>query len=182
MHSTLKLVHPLGEQGAALASKTSVRFESYLEGHQLKVRFEVRSSKSPHVNPALSLSGSQWGLWDWDVVELFLRVGPEAYYEFQVSPLNQHFELKIFEPRKRFDRDFTSGFTHRAFGLNGGQGWGAEMDIPLHALGGSPGAVDLIGNAFAILGAGVERTYWSLHLPPQEVPDFHLPERFAPIL
>jgi hypothetical protein len=173
----LRLVHP----AATPAGLGPVTVVLALEGDELTARFDV-TCDSTHSNPALARDASQWGLWDWDVVELFLqpRAGDSTYYEFQVSALGQFFELEIFEPRKRFNKEFSSGFGHKASMRPGG--WTAEMRIPLAKLGWKGDAAMLRGNAFAILGAPSPRSYWSLFLPPQQKPDFHLPEKFLPLL
>lgn len=168
----LRLVHP-NPLKTALPAGSGVSIDFELKNGTLIARFDVRYPGT-NVNPALAKGDPQWGLWDWDVVELFLECGRESdgsYLEFQVSPLGQHFELKIFEPRKRFDRDFRSGFQHEAKQVSEGH-WQAEMRIPFK--GNRPR-----GNAFAILGPEGAKTYWSLFLGPQEIPDFHLPERFS---
>lgn len=55
-----------------------------------------------------STNYANWGLWEYDVVELFLQRRKEErdltapYLEVQLSPLNQRFALIIVEPRKIF--------------------------------------------------------------------------------
>ena len=174
MHK-LRLVNPERAAGGV-----HVRFS--LEGDRLVAAFEVEATgEEPSVNPDLPADASAWGLWDWDVVELFVRANARpTYYEFQVSPLGQYFELEIFEPRKRFNRDFTSGFRQSVTRSRSG-GWQARFEIPLSRLGWDGRPESLVGNAFAILGPAGHRTYWSLFLPPQQTPDFHLPDRFRPL-
>jgi hypothetical protein len=169
-----QLVHP---ENAAHA--TRVDADIRLEGSRLSARFQVRSARPVSSNPGLPSNQSQWGLWDWDVVELFVSCTPGRlpYYEFQVSPLGQHFELEIHEPRKRFNREFRSGFTYSARHLSGGD-WDAEMSIPLTRLGWDGDPASITGNAFAILGPSDARTYWSLFEGQQVKPDFHIPHRF----
>jgi hypothetical protein len=158
---------------------SSIRVGFSLEREELIARFEVQpSGTTPNVNAKLPLGASQWGLWDWDVVEIFVRPSSSpTYYEFQLSPLGQFFELEIFEPRKRFNREFKSGFGHSVQTL--GAGWRAEFRIPLRELGWDGNPKHIVGNAFAILD-DKPRTYWSLYLPKQTKPDFHLPEYFQP--
>jgi hypothetical protein len=142
------------------------------------VAFDVQTD-SINTDPALSTDEPHWGLWERDVVELF--VSPQQgcpYYEFQVSPLNQYFELELLEPRVRYDRSYRSGIQHSAKVHAPGR-WEAEMLIPLAAIG-ADADTTLIGNAYTILGER-PRTFWSLYLPPQERPDFHLPQHFRPL-
>ncbi|MEW6055062.1 MAG: hypothetical protein AB1540_00480 [Bdellovibrionota bacterium] len=175
---SLKIVH--SESGSSGLEKTQVKVEFDLDSRAalLKAKFKVDGVPS-FTNSKLPMGASAWGLWEWDVVEVFLRASPQpTYYEFQISPLGQYFELEIFKPRKKFNKDFSSGFTHSSKVLSE-TAWEAEFGIPLKKLGWTGAKEDLQGNAFAILGK--PRSYWSLFLPAQEKPDFHLPRHFKPI-
>ncbi|MBI3556580.1 MAG: hypothetical protein HY074_09980 [Deltaproteobacteria bacterium] len=159
--------------------EVGVSFEPPRDG-LLKVRFEVRGAL-PRVNAALRTDKSQWGLWDWDVVELFVSANDSAiYYEFQLSPLDQFFELEIFEPRVRINKEFVSNFVH-AVEQVAADAWKAVFKIPLAPLGWDGKMDSLRGNAFAILGPPGARSYLSLNLPKQAKPDFHLPQYFKKI-
>ena len=91
-----------------------------------------------------------------------------------MSPLNQFFQLEIFKPREKFNRDYKSGFEHDVLVTR--FGWQATMNISLTALKWDGREESIRGNAFAILGK--VKSYHSLFLPKQEKPDFHLPEHF----
>jgi hypothetical protein len=179
----LSLVH--AEPGADTArAGVRVTFSLDQAARRLTAHYEVRGSV-PNVNPGLARGSSQWGLWDWDVVELFVTARGAAslphYFELVVSPLGQQFELEIHDPRIRTNRDFVSGFAPSA-AATGPDSWTATMSIPLDALGWDGQASSLVGNAFAILGPKGKRGYWGLTLPSQDKPDFHLPRYFAPLL
>lgn len=164
-----------------------VRMGVALEGgggaQNLVACFDVYGHK-PRSNSALSLDRSQWGLWEWDVVELFVRANSRSptYYEFQLSPLGQFFELEIFEPRKRFNQSFESGFRHEVTPPDIEGRWRATFRIPLARLGWDGRPESIQGNGFAILGEPASKTYWSLHLPMQLKPDYHLPQYFRPLV
>ena len=186
MLQPLRLVHP-----ASIQHTEHVEVGFGLAGDRLRVRFEVQSN-GLHLHPDLEGPGPHWGLWDWDVVELFLHVGSSEgaavpYYEFQVSPLGQTFELLIRQPRKDTDTRFRSGFLSGAWILedeNGRARWEAWMEIPLRPLGWTGQVASLRGGAFAILGDGAvlgPKRFWSLFLQPQKTPDFHLPDQFRPL-
>lgn len=151
------------------------------EGEILCADFKV--SHSPLcVNPNWSTSESIWGLWEKDVVEVFVRGDRQSrYFEFQVSPLGQYFELEIFEPRVRTNRSYVSGANFSA-AVKEGNGWSASLRIPLKSIMWTGEDEQLVGNAFACLGPVEKRTYWSLFLPEQKKPDFHLPKYFRPLL
>lgn len=185
----LSLVHPRESAGATQVS-ASVDFK-LSDMETLEATFEVHGDPF-NCNEALPKDSSQWGLWDWDVVELFVTVEPPEghatpskatpkYYEFQVSPIGQFFELEIFEPRKKFNKSFSSGFKYNVFQLETNK-LQVKMSIPLKQLGWRGNPADIRGNAFAVLGKPESRTYWSVFLPQQERPDFHLPEFFKPLL
>ncbi len=185
MSSPLHLTHPrgLGRDAYGNRQKESVEVGFGLAGDRLRVRFEVKTFEITP-NPELETGSPQWGLWDWDVVEVFLSVngakGSLPYYEFQVSPLGQYFELKILEPRKQTDREFRSGLKCGARILKDEPGdchWEGWMEIPLTPLGWDGNPANLVGGAFSILGDTSKR-YWSLFLPQQETPDFHIPQYF----
>jgi hypothetical protein len=166
----LKLVHP-----ANIVKNTAVSVDFELRDRALVARFEVRGAAAPYVNKDLARDRSQHGLWDWDVVEVFVRPNPASsdYFEFQVSPLGQFFELQIHEPRKRVNARFhCEGLEYSAY----------RLKIPLDPLGWDGRVESVTGGAFAILGEPRARTYWALFLPKQDTPDFHLPERFGRLL
>ncbi len=172
----LKLVHP---QEVTLSERVSVAFGSTQS--ELMVIFEVESA-SDYVNPELSTEGSQPGLWDWDVVEVFLQnPARDRYFEFQLSPLGQHFELEILEPRKRVNDQYRSSFAKQVKRISATR-WEARFRISWKALGFGAQPTQVFGNAFAILGEPERRHYWSLLTPPQEKPDFHIPKHFGPLL
>jgi hypothetical protein len=174
----LRRVHPSGTHAR---HRVEVGFE--LKGGSLLADFRVEAP-SIHANPAIPRGVSHWGLWEWDVVELFLSVAegaaPLPYLEVQLSPLGQHVELLVHEPRVRWDAGFRSGFNARVRPFDS-RAWEAGIEIPLKALGWSGDPARLRGGAFAILGGPGERECFGLFLPEQEKPDFHLPEFFRKI-
>ena len=175
----LPLVNPTADAAkAAKLSAHDVRVAFVLNGNTLHAQFRVALYYRPNTLPDLKGQGPHWGLWEGDVVELFLRVGDSHYFEFQVSPLGQDFELKVIEPKTNVDREFRSGMLakteHRAWAGE----WDTSMEIDLTRLGWQGDRTTITGNAFAILGKGEPRMHYGLNLPPQEKPDFHLPEHF----
>ncbi|MBL7716974.1 MAG: hypothetical protein JNL01_16035 [Bdellovibrionales bacterium] len=147
------------------------------------IRFDFEVSAMPWTtNSNLPKGESAWGLWETDVVEVFVRPkGSSPYFEFQVSPLGQYLELKIIRPRKEVDRDYRSGIRYGVQTTGPDQAWQAWMEIPASSLGWSGKASDLEGGAFACLGPKGGRSYWAAFLPEQNTPDFHLPQYFSPI-
>lgn len=143
----------------------------------LRVEFHVKSSEP--IRTHSDFPEGNWGLWEYDVVEVFLRpVGAKHYYEFQLSPLGQAFELEISEPRKKWDASYRSQFKGEVKIL-GEKEWTASFEIPLKAIG---DAQSYEGNFCAILGSPQTRTYWSAFLPKTDQPDYHQPQHFKQIL
>jgi len=148
-----------------------------MPGGKVQFSFEVPcGADERYVGAEWPIGQSVWGLWERDVVEVFVQAREgEGYYEFQVSPLGQHFELRVFEPRARVDRDPRTGLTvGAALGDGSWRGWIAVDESLLDP--------NLVGNAFAILGSPDARSYWSLFAPPHSPPDFHQPGHFRSLL
>jgi hypothetical protein len=146
----------------------------------LRVDFQIETAHPAVTLPELQDPESNWGLWEGDVVEVFLQLGGPGspYYEFQASPLGQVFQLRVDEPRVRFDRTYRcSGFKARAE-RRVGTGWSATLELPLREMGWDGKLKSIRGGLFAVLGSREQRTYWAAFLPPQAHPDFHLPGEF----
>lgn len=135
-----------------------------------------------NINRSFQLDNSSIGLWDYDVVEVFIANSDESnhnlnhYFEFNVSPLNQYFELEIFKPREKTNSHFKSNFIHKTALFE--NTWNTKINIPLNIFGKSNNLFNLYGNFCACLGSAENRTYWSSYLPVQSKPDFHLPQYF----
>lgn len=122
--------------------------------------------------------------YQFDVVEVFVsnaKSGSSRYYEFEVSPYDQALQVNIVAPRQEYYFGVKNGFAHSAKIVDGG--WEAEMRIPLASIGwDGRQPLELIGNAYAALGEGDSRVYWSLFELPPGKPDFHIPGAFRPLL
>ena len=172
----LTCVHREGPCPAGVGTSLQLSSEGVL-----RADFQVESSLPFQTRPELQDPQSNWGLWEGDVVELFLQLqGPGSpYYEFQVSPLGQRFQLQIQKPRVEWDSSFRcQGFNSGVSRASTGGSWQARLEIPLGELGWDGEVRSIRGGAFAILGGKSERSYWAAFLPRQEKPDFHLPEEF----
>jgi hypothetical protein len=175
----LSLVHGIIQNPHS--QPVQVQFE--LQGDVLVASFEV-TAKSLNVKDPLLVGEYPY---QFDVVEVFVAVGATKgnypYYEFEVSPLNQ--TLQVFlalddKGKHKGTLGIDVGFTSTAAITP--KGWRAQMRIPLKNLLWNGRPDDVVGNAFAVLGKGVERTYWSLNLPPQKKPNFHHAEFFRQLL
>lgn len=172
----LRLTYPAQ---APLKNPVDVRFA--LDGSNLLVHFEVRT---PEINAKPQLGPKEYP-YQHDVVEVFVSVaGMESahvpYYEFELSPYNQTFQVKIVDLKKPFIDGVDMGLQHKT--AKTAQGWSGDMLIPLEKLGWDGDPSKVIGNAYAIFGKTGARSFWSLSIPPQAKPNFHKPEFFKPLL
>ena len=174
----LRIVH----QEGAIHNPGTVAVTSNLT-HNKCIRFEfVVATSEFTTQPNLPMDQPAWGLWETDVVEVFIKSEScDVYYEFQVSPLGQFFEMKILKPRKEFDTTYRSGMK---FGVAAGKSdgcWTAWLEIPMMQPDWNTAPQNWTGGAFACLGPKGQRSYFAAFLPDQAIPDFHLPEYFKPI-
>jgi hypothetical protein len=115
-----------------------------------------------------------------DVVEMFVTVSETGfpYYEFEVSPFNQSFQVTI-ENSKPFQDGVDRGLVSSANFVPGG--WTAEMKIPLKPLGWDGDPAKIRGNLYSILERK-PHSYWSAFLPKAKTAVFHQPKFFKPLL
>ena len=152
----------------------AVRFE--LQKSQVEVYFEV-NTKSVYTSDEFSKEHwDNWGLWDFDVVEVFLKRSKEEteYLELQVSPLGQKFALHIKSPRKEYASCKLHNTKVEVTKL--GQGFSAKFLIDLIDIPGEGG--EIYGNCCACLGPKEERRYFTLFELGGGDLDFHRPEHF----
>ena len=168
----LSLVAP-----AKSALEKPVQAKASLADDILAVSYSVTA---PSLNAIKTLGPRQYP-YMFDVVELFVTFSETGfpYFEFEVSPYNQTFQVKIVSLTEPFQEGIDLGLVSEATLRPGG--WTADLKIPLKALGwdGDPGTIR--GNFFAILERA-PRSYWSSFLPRAKKPNFHQPRFFQPLL
>ncbi|TAM81013.1 MAG: DUF4091 domain-containing protein [Acidobacteria bacterium] len=133
-------------------------------------------------NPA----AEKWGLWDRDVVEVFINAQPERvnhYYEFEVSPNNLWIDLEINKDQSPFnDANWDSGYDHATHIDAAHHIWTCEMRIPAEALGAKEifAGAEWRLNLFRADGQGEDhqRRFMSWSTIP-EGGSFHVPTRFG---
>ena len=114
------------------------------------------------------------GLWDFDVVEVFIsREAKLPYLELQSSPLNQYFSLIVSKPRLETNTPINLKVNTTVSSQNP---WVTTFDIPFKDIPGSGNI--LYGNCFSCLGSAKNRGYYALNINDDEVPDYHRPELF----
>jgi hypothetical protein len=158
--------------------KKPVQAKASLADDTLTVRYAV---SSPSLN-ARKVLGPQQHPYMFDVVELFVTFSETGfpYYEFEVSPFNQTFQVKIVGHTLPFQEGVDLGLVSTATILP--RGWTAELRIPLKPLGrdGDPGKIR--GNFYSILERAPKRSFWSSFLPKAKKANFHQPQFFQPLL
>jgi hypothetical protein len=157
--------------------KNPVRVGASLSGDTLSARFSVTA---PSLNAKKVLGPNEYP-YDLDVVELFVTFSETGfpYYEFEVSPYNQTFQVRIVSA-KQHQEGVDLGLMSTA--TIAPPGWTAELKIPLKPLGWDGDAAKIRGNFDSILGMKPKRSYWSAFLPKAKRPDFHQPQYFKPLL
>lgn len=110
------------------------------------------------------------GLWEYEVIELFLAGPGPAYLEVELGPFGHHLVLQLADVRRPSAQGLPLDVqTRRSDGW-----WAAQARIPLPWV---PAHWDR-ANAYRIHGAAGARRYLA-HAPlPGPAPDFHQPARF----
>jgi hypothetical protein len=156
--------------------KHPVQVDAALAGDILAVRFAV---SNPSLNAKKVLGPGEYP-YQFDVVELFVTFSDTGfpYFEFEVSPFNQTFQVRIASAKVHHE-GVDLGLTSSAAIVP--EGWTADLKIPVKSLGwdGDPGKIR--GNFYATLGRG-QRSYWSTFLPKAVRANFHQPQHFKPLL
>lgn len=122
--------------------------------------------------PPAGPSGRTDGLWEHEVVELFLLGSQQRYLELEVGPHGHFLALRFAGPRRR-EGDDPSITCEVA--LERGRGrWRAVLRVAHAEL---PPGLERV-NAYAIHGTGAHRRYLAAAPVPGARPDFHRPECF----
>jgi len=171
----LHLVYP-----ATSELRDPARVTLTLEGDRLKVHFAV---KTPTINARKTLAPNQYP-YQYDVVEVFVSASGTVthlpYYEFELSPYNQSYQVKIVDLKKPFIDGIQMGHEHSVHLGDGG--WTADLSIPLKNLQWDGNPANIFGNAYAVFGKKAVRSYWSLALPVERKPNFHVPQSFVRLI
>lgn len=118
-----------------------------------------------------------FGLWEYEVVELFLLNDNDQYVEIELCPWGQHIVLLLDGRHNAIRHSLPLTFTAE---IRSNNTWYGEAVVPADYL---PPRVTKM-NAFAIHGSGKERIYEALYSVPKDAfpnPDFHRLNFFQPI-
>jgi len=151
---------PVGPEEAA-----SVRLRREADVLRLEVDAPFHGDPAPP-----GAAGPHDGLWDHEVVELFLAGTGAAYVEVELGPHGHHLVLRLADVRRVTERALPLEYRAERLGAR----WRGSARLPAAWL--PPGP--LRGNAYAIHGLGAARRYLAAHPVPGTAPDFHQPARF----
>lgn len=121
--------------------------------------------------PPSAPPGPTWGLWNHEVVEVFLLGDGERYAEVEVGPFGHHLVLRLHGRRNVVERGLPLDLHVER---EAARWWArALLDTALVPEG------SLRVNAYAVHGAGDGRRYLAWRPVPGERPDFHRLEVFG---
>jgi hypothetical protein len=124
--------------------------------------------------PASGPPGPTWGLWDHEVVELFVLGADERYTEIEIAPSGHHLVLQLQGCRNVVARELPLDLRTES----GDGRWTAQARIARALLPPGPHRV----NAYGIHGLGEDRRYLACTPVPGPAPDFHRLDRFPSVM
>jgi hypothetical protein len=137
---SFRLEYSTRDGSAQPASATLVR--ALYSGDSLYLRYDAPYSELTQFEPP-RLNSERVGLWDRDVVEVFIGTDPKnakVYYEFEVAPTNEKLDLiitpEISQVEKRLE--WNSGWESFVKVDSDKKIWTTVMRIPLRALSDEP--------------------------------------------
>lgn len=123
--------------------------------------------------PPPSSGGSTEGLWEYEVVELFLAGEDSRYLELEFGPHGHYLALQFEGVRQKMPVVIQLEYEAEILGNR----WKGTAILPSAIL--PPGTCR--ANAFAIHGPGATRRYLAAFSLPGPMPDFHQPAFFREI-
>ncbi|MDD9937267.1 MAG: hypothetical protein OXT09_26900 [Myxococcales bacterium] len=157
-------------RGSPLPADEHARVALRLDGADANITVDAPFHGDPPPGPA---PGRCPGLWNHEVVELFL-LGPEdRYTEIEIGPHGHYLALRLHGVRRVIDD--TVGLELHTTIASGR--WTATARLERREL---PDPM-LRANAYAIHGSRGRRYHSAAHPVPGEAPDFHRLEHFQPI-
>ncbi|MBU0679961.1 MAG: hypothetical protein KKD73_00935 [Proteobacteria bacterium] len=146
--------------------KTQVFFCVSNKGLQVEVNAPFHNDQAP-----AAPIGELDGLWEYEVVELFLLGAAGQYLEIEIGPHGHYLILLLAGIRQVKKRLQPSHVEIRIKGTR----WQATLILPVDQL---PLPLSH-ANAYAIHGHGSSRRYQAAFPVPGERPDFHQPQFFG---
>mgnify|MGYP001093540332 CR=1 FL=1 len=174
-----------GRYGEPIANaRTEIR-SRWTDGH-LYFLF-ISRYETLHLRPQPNPDRETWGLWDYDVVEVFIGHDLERinrYKEFEVSPQNDWIDLDVDRDRDgpKVDWKWNSGMKSKTRIDEARRTWYCEMAIPWPAIAPRPPreSDQFRLNLYRIEGAEPNRKYIAWR--PVHSPSYHTPEAFGRLI
>lgn len=171
----------LGRQGGSLVVDKSWDGRLLAASARAQVSFELGPAgltivvRAPFYNdpPPPDPAGELDGLWEYEVVELFLLGAAGRYLEVELGP-HGHYLVLLMAGVRQVDKRLTP--SHSA-PLIMGSHWQTTLIVPDREL---PLPFSH-ANAYAIHGQGAARCYQAAFAVPGPRPDFHQPRFFQPL-
>jgi hypothetical protein len=169
--------------GAAAPDSRTFKARLLWSDTSLYVRFDAAQNEPLVVSDRPDLSKKTIGLWDRDVLEIFIAPDagtPSSYFEFEVAPTGEWIDLAIdlTSGKREADWKYASGMETGVRIEKGGVV--AAIKVPWKALGRSPGNGDIWrGNLYRCVGKGPDRGYLAWRPTLTDEPSFHVPARFG---
>lgn len=155
-----------GEEAWA-AERAEVRFALGPPGLRVQIEAPFHGDPGPAGPP-----GRLNGLWNYEVVELFLANEEGHYLELEFGPHGHYLALRFAGARQLVRDDLPVVYRAEI----AGRSWRGWAETPLAAL----PLGSRLANAYAIHGQGEARRYLAAHPLAGSRPDFHQPHRFQP--
>ena len=140
---------------------------------------------SLNVNPEWSMETATEGLWNKDVVEVFLKPGTAPnYFEIEVSPLGQWADMRIVEPRVEVDLEWNSKLELETLLSKQESIWRVFLGLSYESIWEGPPKVGESWrvNLFRIAGKKPHREYLAWRPTFTGQPDFHAPPSFGHLI
>ena len=159
--------------GEKIKAKTNFALASDSFG----LHFLAGCSQSPHLFPGSKKDQSVYGLFDYDVAELFLAsTGKPEYQEFNIAP-NGSWWSGYFSDYRKLESSVDMPINNMSRIDN--QNWQAVLSIPKSALAMEINKLARINITFIINGSYSNRQFLSWSNLQAKEPDFHLTEHFV---
>ncbi|MBM3882540.1 MAG: hypothetical protein FJ387_22925 [Verrucomicrobia bacterium] len=170
-----RVEYRLRDGGAQPELATTVRL--LWSDRYLYLGYEAPFTELTVFEPA-TLDAERLGLWDKDVVEVFLGTDlehPRRYTEFEVAPTGEKLDLRLDLPQKDFA--WSSGFEAAVRIDRAAKVWVTEVRIPLAALSAQTPAVGTRWRVNLYRHDAAHRAFLAWH--PTAQATSHVPERFG---
>lgn len=161
-------------------ARTEIR--SLWTGDNLYFLFTAKY-ESMYLRPEPQLDKETFGLWDFDVVEVFIGHDlekPHLYKEFEVSPRGEWVDLDVDKSKKAIaDWKWNSGFRFQTRIDENKKTWHCLMEIPWKSIAAAAPAAgqEFRLNLYRIEGGPKERKYITWRAVNN--PSFHTPAAFG---